>query len=213
MAHCVTHMLNLLLCPHPFLHTLNNGTVKFQDETVQTQFPICPDSAQSHSPRDYVAPDKQAAPQQKEISKKEAKKLRQKAKKEESKDSTATGDVEDTDKTMSDILFQTPLESSDLFNCKDFFSNSYFAEGLNRVELSAFFTLTPAQLYTEMREIAKVRFGCDLPEQKKLACLASSLQKASLLRDICRSIGVQLKAQPYTLTNNAKQVATHHNDL
>ena len=165
ISHCVTHLLNLLLCPQPFLHTLNNSTVKFQDETVQTQFPICPDSAQSHSPREQASTEKASQPPTKELSKKEAKKLRQKAKKEkdESKDTTP-GASQDTDKTMSDILFQSQLETSDLFSCKDFFSNSYFSEGLNRVELSAFFNLTPAQLYTEMREIAKIRFGFDLPE-------------------------------------------------
>jgi hypothetical protein len=29
LSHCVSHLLNMLLCPTPFLHNLNNGTVKF----------------------------------------------------------------------------------------------------------------------------------------------------------------------------------------
>ena len=29
MAHAVAHLLNLILCPHPLLENLNNGSVKF----------------------------------------------------------------------------------------------------------------------------------------------------------------------------------------
>lgn len=49
VSHCVTHLLNLLLCPQPFLHTLNNGTVKFIDETIQSQFESYPDIVSSHT--------------------------------------------------------------------------------------------------------------------------------------------------------------------
>jgi len=47
---------------------------------------------------------------------------------------------------MSDILFQ-PQADSESFSIKEFFGNNYFAEGLNRVELSNVFSLTPAQLF------------------------------------------------------------------
>lgn len=108
ISHCVTHLLNLLLCPQPFLHTLNNGSAKFQDETIQTQFPICPDSAQSHSPLEQKVDDKPKAsnsnPQQNELSKKQKKKQAQKEKKQgESKEGGSNAN--DTEKTMSDILF------------------------------------------------------------------------------------------------------------
>jgi Translation initiation factor eIF3 subunit 135 len=38
VAQSVAHLFNLLLCPTPFLHNLNNSNVKFTDETVQSQF-------------------------------------------------------------------------------------------------------------------------------------------------------------------------------
>lgn len=34
LSNCVAHLLNLLLCPTPFLHNLNNGIVKYHDETI-----------------------------------------------------------------------------------------------------------------------------------------------------------------------------------
>lgn len=97
--------------------------------------------------------------------------------------------AKETDKTMSDILFQPNLDS-DLFNVKDFYSNAYFSEGLNRVDLSNVFKVTPAKIYAEIREIAQARFDHQLPDQKKLNCLSSTLQKASLLRDLSRALGV-----------------------
>lgn len=113
---------------------------------------------------------------------------------------------------MADILFQPSVDSEE-FNIKDLFGNSYFAEGLNRVESSNAFNATPAQLYAQIREIAVARFDHQLPEQKKLACLSSTFNKASLLRDLCRALGVQLKAQPYMLSNNIKQIVAYQNDL
>lgn len=113
---------------------------------------------------------------------------------------------------MADILFQ-PSADAEEFSIKDMFANSYFAEGLNRVESSVALSVTPAQLYDQIKEIAQARFGHKLPEQKKLGCLSSTFQKASLLRDLCKAIGVQLKAQPYMLSNNCKQVAAYHNEL
>lgn len=112
---------------------------------------------------------------------------------------------------MSDILFQPSVEAEE-FSLSSLFTNSYFAEGLNRVEYSNVLKLTPAQLYAQIREIAEARFGYQLPEQKKLACLGSTFQKASLMRDLCRAIGVQLKSQNYMLTNNVKQIAAYHNE-
>lgn len=49
ISHCVSHLLNLVFCPTPFIHTLNNGTVKFSDDTVQQNFSAFPDICQTHS--------------------------------------------------------------------------------------------------------------------------------------------------------------------
>jgi hypothetical protein len=94
---------------------------------------------------------------------------------------------------MSDILFQ-PSSESEEFSLQSLFSNTYYGQCLNKIESSTAFTLTPAQLYAQIREIAEARFNHQLPEQKKLGCLGSTFHKASLMRDICRAIGVQLKA-------------------
>lgn len=64
-----------------------------------------------------------------------------------------------------------------------------------------------------MRLIAKARFEFDLSNPEALSCLRTPLCKQSLLRDLCRCLGVQLKAQPYMLSNNIKQVAAHHTEL
>ena len=53
LSNCVSHLLNLLLCPSPFLHNLNNGTVKYHDETIQTKFQSAPEC-------DVPAPEVQA---------------------------------------------------------------------------------------------------------------------------------------------------------
>ena len=55
----------------------------------------------------------------------------------------------------------------------------------------AFFNLTPREIYEQVKEIARSKFGHELPaEQKKLNCLQSVAYKTALLRDLCRKIGV-----------------------
>ena len=111
---------------------------------------------------------------------------------------------------MSDILFQAG--EGEQFSCQHFFQNPYFAEGLNRIELSNVFSLTPNQLFEELREVATKRFNFELPDQKKLQCLQTALQKQSLLRDICKCLGVQIKGRSFMLSNNIKQAVSFFND-
>jgi len=59
---------------------------------------------------------------------------------------------------MSDILFQPSVEAEE-FSLQSLFKNSYFAEGLNKVDSSKVFSTTPAQLYAQIKEIAEARFG------------------------------------------------------
>lgn len=47
LSHVVSHLLNMLLCPQPFLYKLNNGDVKFHDDTIQSHFAHCPDAVQT----------------------------------------------------------------------------------------------------------------------------------------------------------------------
>jgi hypothetical protein len=42
--------------------------------------------------------------------------------------------------------------------------------------------------------------------------LRTPLCKQSLLRDLCRCLGVQLRAKPYMLSNNVKQVAAFYTE-
>lgn len=46
----VSHLLNCLLAPTPFLHYMNSGQLKAEDSTLQNQFPVFPETCIS-SPR------------------------------------------------------------------------------------------------------------------------------------------------------------------
>ena len=98
------------------------------------------------------------------------------------------------------------------FKLADLFGNVALSESLNIPFRPSVLQLTPQEMYDQIKQIALARFGHQLPEQKKLASLQSTLSKASLLRDICQTIGVQLKAQTYLLSNNIKQVVSHINE-
>lgn len=89
---------------------------------------------------------------------------------------------------MSDILFR-PTSDVEAFSVKEFFQNRYFAQGLNKVDVSGVFRATPSLLFGQIKEIAEARFGYTLPDQKKLLCLQSVMNKISLLRDLCQCLG------------------------
>jgi hypothetical protein len=93
---------------------------------------------------------------------------------------------------MCDILFRQKLEESQTaFLVGDLFSSELVAKSLHRVLPPSGLSITPKSLYAEVKEIAKARFDVDLPnDQKKLLCLQSVHSKTSLLRDICKTIGV-----------------------
>jgi len=118
------------------------------------------------------------------LTKKQLKKLKQKQRKQ---DEVVVPKA--AAKTMDDILFQ-PSTDCEEFKLQDLFTNAQLSEGLNRIPLSSALKITPQDLFTEISLIAKTRFDHQLPEQKKLSCLGSTLQKASLLRDLCKTMGV-----------------------
>ena len=130
---------------------------------------------------------------------------------------------------MSEILFrfqdtQEGATGSDasatirdgLFNIGDIFSAPQVSKCLHKLVPPTALRTTPKDLYTEMREIAKQRFGFELPnDMKRLLCLQSINNKTSLLRDLCKSLGVKLEYNPkheFLLGNKTKQIVAYYND-
>ena len=113
------------------------------------------------STQEQQQPTNNTIAQEQELTKKQQKKLKLKQKKAEGAPKT-TAQKEET-KSMSDILFQ-PSSESEEFSRQSLFSNTYYGQGLNKIESSTVFTLTPAQLYAQIREIAEARFSHQLPE-------------------------------------------------
>ena len=69
------------------------------------------------------------------------------------------------------------------------------SQGLHRLLPPAFYSITPREIYEQVKEIARAKFGHELPaEQKKLSCLQGVSTKTSLMRDLCRVLGIQLVA-------------------
>lgn len=56
------------------------------------------------------------------------------------------------------------------------------------------YSLTPRQLYQEIKRIADSRYGYTLLPKKlqQLKCLDSIKNKMSLLRDLCKCTGIQM---------------------
>jgi hypothetical protein len=53
--------------------------------------------------------------------------------------------------------------------------------------------MTPEELFAEIRKIAATRFGYTIPDKlEELVCLQTVNNKTSLLRDVCKTIGIQL---------------------
>ena len=91
---------------------------------------------------------------------------------------------------MADILFKQP-ETDEVFDVAELFTQTLLAQGLHRLLPPSFMNIQPREIYEQVKEIAKVRFGHELPsEQKKLGCLQTANTKTALLRDLCMSLGV-----------------------
>lgn len=75
--------------------------------------------------------------------------------------------------------------------------------------------IKPAELYDEIKNVAKARFGHDLPEDpKKLNCLSTPVNKLALLKEICQKIGIQLELdskRTLQLSNNLSEVLANLN--
>ena len=138
------------------------------------------------------------------MTKKQLKKLKQK----QNKQAAAAAQAQSTEETkhapsktsMSEILFRQSeqlINDEEEFKIDEIFSQPVLASGLHRLLPPAFFNLTPRDIYEQVKEIAKAKFGHELPaEQKKLGCLQSVAYKSALLRDLCRTLGIQLIADP-----------------
>ena len=120
---------------------------------------------------------------------------------------------------MSEILFRqhdlTPTDGEE-FKVEDLFSQPVLSNGLHRLIPPRFISITPRQIYDEIKEIASVKFNYTLPnEQKKLGCLSTVHYKTALMRDLCKVLGVQLVAderKSFLLGNKIKPIVTYLND-
>ena len=116
---------------------------------------------------------------------------------------------------MADILFKGEnAEQQDEFQVSDLFQSSIISSSLHRLVPPSALNLTPDELYQEIRNIAQIRFGFSIPEDlKEFACLQSINYKTSLLRDLCKCIGVQLldeEKREYLLGNSIEQITAHY---
>ena len=95
---------------------------------------------------------------------------------------------------MSDILFKQGdgiTSAADEFNVTDIFQSSILSTGLHRLVPPHALSMTPEEIYTEIRKIADVRFGYKINENlSEIECLSTVNNKTSLLRDICKSVGI-----------------------
>lgn len=68
----------------------------------------------------------------------------------------------------------------------ELFKTPLLSQGLNRLTTAPALYLTPDQIYSEIKTVAKARYDFELPaKQKKLYWLGSVNNKASVLRDLC----------------------------
>lgn len=124
-------------------------------------------------------------------------KLKKKAKRKQPEEPVPAAKV-DKPKTIADILIahqhMPGQEELEEFKIGDLFSLPIISTGLYRLYLPRGLTLKPSEIYAEIREVAKARFGHDLPEDpKKIICLSSPLNKLAFLREICLKVGIQLE--------------------
>ena len=83
--------------------------------------------------------EKQQQKETESLTKKQAKKLAKKLKKEVTNPVAAVKNIED-------ILFQPTVET-ETFSISELLGNANYAKGLNRVEMSHIFAVTPQELY------------------------------------------------------------------
>jgi len=56
--------------------------------------------------------------------------------------------------------------------------------------------MRPEELYGRIREIAKVRYGVEMPKrQAEVRCLQMANNKLAILRDLCLKVGIKLISQ------------------
>ena len=124
---------------------------------------------------------------------------------------------------MADVLFKGLNQTGEFspenpagFLAEDLFTQPILAKGLLSVPRPACLSLTPAQLFEEIREIASKRFGFELPvDQVKMSCLSRSNNKTAMLRSLCIKIGIQLVAREdrdFILGNKIRQIVAYYNE-
>lgn len=156
LSSTISHLFNLLVAPFPLLSKLNDGTITYQDNTIQALIrPVAKESearpvqdAQVEDPekgQDQVNAEKQA---QTKADKKKAKKKAKQQKEGQVQEASKSANKEPAD--LSDMLFR---QNNDLasFTVDELFKEKAIAHSLLPIERPTCLSLTPAALYSRIR--------------------------------------------------------------
>jgi len=69
---------------------------------------------------------------------------------------------------MSDVLFASDVAE---FKLSELFTSPTLSRSLNKLAVAPCLSLTPAQIFNEIKEVANKRFNHQLPELKRIQCM------------------------------------------
>ena len=140
---------------------------------------------------------------------------KKKQKKQGKQQAAPAQDTKPATKTIADILigpWHYPGHEPEEFVATELFSLPLISTGLYRLYMPNGLKLKPLEIYDEIKQVAKARFGHELPdEMRKLHCLSSPLTKLALLREICLKLGIQIDfdaKRVIPLSNNLTEILT-----
>ena len=96
------------------------------------------------------------------------------------------------------------------------FQSSILSNGLHRLLQPSALSVTPDEIYQEIKKIAEVRFGFQCPKKlNDFAWMDSIHYKTALLRDLCKCIGIQLideEKREYLFGNSINCIIAYYNE-
>lgn len=211
LSSVVCHVLNCVFAPGAMVQALNNGDIKFSDDSVQTKFQFFPDDTMP-SPRHHSSEPHAAKEDPESFEAVLANKIDKNDKKKKPKKKQPEVVASATTKTIGDILL-TPIQAGnepEEFKVSELFTLPLISTGLIRLYTPKGVTIRPSEIYDEIKQIAKSRFGHGLPEDpRKLKCMSTPINKVALLREVCMLVGIQLDfdtKKHLLLSNNMSEV-------
>mmetsp|Transcript_9417 Transcript_9417/g.14410 ORF Transcript_9417/g.14410 Transcript_9417/m.14410 type:complete len:416 (-) Transcript_9417:1117-2364(-) len=188
MSSMISHLLNCLLAPKDFLKKMDDGVVSLDQKTLKDL------ADESVIAGVETAKDEKVHEQAAPMSKKEKKRQKKKQTQEEEAATIAEEKVAEK-KHIGDLLFKSPFEDISQFSSESFFKEPSVYLGVCPTEEVDFASISPKKLYAEIKTIAEKRYSYTLlpKKQAKLRCLETPANKMSLLRDVCKAVGVVLR--------------------